>query len=463
MDADFYLLIFSIIFGLLLDFGAVLWLYIKYDIPIKDSLRKLWKEGYLEAFKQAWTNFIPVTKKVIGEIWKYIKERVPGIVKRFKEKFKAKPVRINYCSLFLYLSLKGVAKDYAYNLFPTEIYPAYAEQPPHIDVSFYTKSAITEDDEAEIIWALRAKFKDYMRIFHRIDCPCFAVPNVLDNYIGVILYYCVLPEDYPAYNNRCNQIMQMRSTPAFRPLTEADLPKTSDFVLGYRYEKWTTTGQVVPIIWNVAAAPHIMVSGPTSGGKSVYIKILLSQILATDASVCLCDYKGQSDYRGLLKDCSIGDQCDARLTQFCADFEKARELGEEDVWKILVFDEFGSFAASKEKKEWEKLMKTISSVVFMGRSYKYSIVLISQRFDADTIKTSLREQFSVKVYMGPTISQQAATILYPNSEVDKSTRLPPCCGYISTPKTDLDTIILPKVDIPALDRRLKALGENTQE
>lgn len=463
MDADCYTLIFSLIFGFFLIFIAMLLRYIKYGIPFKESLRMLWQEGILQSLKELPGD----TKKAIVEIWKYIKEHFPGIVKcivkRIVKFFHSDPEPVKHAfTRDLEFGLQDAVAKYTYNYLPPRISYFYSAQPSYIHISFYVKCAITDDIEAEIVWALTAVFQEYMDAYS-LNFLFQAFPYVKGNRIEVDIYYCESQTEYPAYQDKCDKIMQMRSAPAFKPLTEADLPKTFDLVLGYRYEKWTTTGQVDSIIWDVARAPHIMVSGPTSGGKSVYIKILISQILATGASVCLCDYKGQSDYRGLLNDCSIGDQCDARLTQFCTDFEKARELGEEDGWKVLVFDEFGSFAASKDKKEWEKLMKTISSVVFMGRSYKYSIILISQRFDADTIKTSLREQFSVKVYMGPTISQQSATILFPNSEVDKSTRLPPCCGYISTPKTDCDTIIIPKVDIPALDRRLKALGENTQE
>jgi hypothetical protein len=99
----------------------------------------------------------------------------------------------------------------------------------------------------------------------------------------------------------------------------------------------------------------------------------------------------------------------------------------------------------------------LSNLVFMGRSYGYHIILVAQRFDADIIRTNLRDQFGVKVYMGSGISQQAATMLFPNSEVDKSVRLEPYCGYISTPKVDVAVMITPKVDITALDRRLKAL------
>lgn len=456
MDADCYTFIFSLIFGFFLVFAGMLFRRVKYGIPFRESLRMLWQEGIVDGFKEFRTNFIPVTKKAINILWIWFKKGFAAIAAKRSVQEKHSFTPDLYCGLY------AVAANYTYKYLLTVIRYFYFPLPSYIKVSFYSKDAITDDIEAEIVWALTAVFQEYMDAY-RLNFLFQAFPYVKGNRIEVDIYYCESQTEYPAYQDKCDKIMQMRSAPAFKPLTEADLPKTSDLVLGYRYEKWTTTGQVVPIIWDVSRAPHIMVSGPTSGGKSVYIKILLSQILATGASVCLCDYKGQSDYRELVKDCSIGAECDARLTQFCADFEKARELGEEDGWKILVFDEFGSFAASKEKKEWEKLMKTISNVVFMGRSYKYSIVLISQRFDADTIKTSLREQFSVKVYMGPTISQQSATMLFPNSDLDKSTRLPPCCGYISTPKTDLDTIILPKVDIPALDRRLKALGENTQE
>lgn len=462
MTSDERTLIFSMIFSFFLIFVCMLLRYIKYGIPFRETLRTLWQEGIVDGFKEMRKNFIPVTKTILGKIWEYAKKKAPKTIEKIVKFFHLdpKPVKLDYCTIVLYLSLQNALSGYAYTPFPIEVSSAYLEQPPHIDVSLYTKSAVTNNDRDAIAWVVSATFKRYMRIFYRLNCPCFAVPYVLHNHIKVVLYYCILPEDYPAYTNMRNQIMRMFAAPVFKPLTEADLPKTSGIVLGYSYEKWTTTGQVDPILWDVAKAPHAMVSGSTGGGKSVYIKILLAQLLEAGASVCVCDYKGQNDYRGLVKDIATGADCDARLTRFCADFEKARELGEDKEWKILVFDEFGSYVASKSKKEREELMGAISNVVFMGRSYKCTIVLVSQRFDAETIKTSLREQFGVKVHMGETISKEAATMLFPNSDVDKSQRLPLCCGRISTPKTDYDIITVPKVDIPALDRRIKELGDN---
>ena len=466
MTSDDRTLIVSLIFGGFLIFAGMLFRYIKYGIPFWKSLLELWQE-MLKGFKEFRKNFIPVTKKIIGEIRGYIKENRDSIWESIKEilssivKFiypDSEPVKHTFGPELEY-GLLAVLSGYAYSLLPIDILFFCSAIPSYIYVSLYTKGAITANDEAAIVWAVTAKFKGYMRVYG-LNFQYFAVSYVQGNHIEVYIYYCEYPAEYPAYTNKRNQIMQMRSAPAFKPLTEADLPKTSDIVLGYSYEKWTTTGKVDPIPWDVAKAPHAMVSGSTGGGKSVYVKLLLTQLLEAGASVCACDYKGQNDYRGLLKDIATGADCGDRLTRFCADFEKVREQGGDGKWRVLIFDEFGSFVAAKEKKEREELMKAISNVVFMGRSYKYSIVLVSQRFDADTIKTSLREQFGVKVHMGETISKEAATMLFPNSDVDKSERLPLCCGRICTPKTDYDIITVPKVDIPALDRRIKELGDN---
>lgn len=229
MTSDERTFIFSLIFGFFLIFAGALKRKIKDDIPLKETYLMLWREGVVGGFKEFRKNFIPVTKKIIGEIRGYIKENqdaiwesIKGILSSIVKFFHpdSELVKLNYCTIFLYFSLQRTAKGYADHLSSIEIYSAYLEQPPHIDVSFYTKGAITEENEAEIVWALKAKFKEYMRIFNGFDCPCFAVPNVLDNYISVILYYWVLPEDHPAFNTRRHQIMQMRSTS--RPINEAD-------------------------------------------------------------------------------------------------------------------------------------------------------------------------------------------------------------------------------------------------
>lgn len=418
----------------------------------------LWQEGIIDGFSTFLAEVRPVLKAAVATLRIYIKRAVAFIA----EYLRSEPQKHTFTS-DLYYGLQAAVSGYAYTPFQPVIDVVYFPLPSYVYVSLYSKSAITEEVKAEIVWALTAKFREYIS-FYGLNFQLHTVPYVQDNYIEVYLYYCEVLAEYPAFQRRCKQIMKMMAAPVFRPLTEDDLPKTPDgLVLGYSYDKWISTGQAVPILWDVAAVPHIMVSGPTGGGKTVYIKTLLVQLLAAGASVCVCDFKGHNDLRGFVKDFAAGSDCDALLARFCADFEKAREQDGDGRRRVLIFDEFGSYAASKEKKDFETLMRTISNLIFMGRSYGYSIILIAQRFDAETIRTSLREQFGVKVYMGSAISQQAATMLFPNSELDKSNRLPAYCGYFSTPKIDLGTLTIPKVDIPALDRRLKSLGVRSTE
>ena len=262
----------------------------------------------------------------------------------------------------------------------------------------------------------------------------------------------------------CRQATYLNVERTCPPLPEQLEIKGRGVVLGYKFDNWQSSGQVVPIMWEPKRANNILVAGGTGGGKTVYIKKLLEQLLVEGASITVCDYKNFNDYGAFRGDSyAVGDDCDAMLKKFCDDFEKVRQSGVTDGKRhVLLFDEWGSYTASKSKKEYDELMKTITSVIQQGRSFLYTCILCSQRFDAtDTLKGNLKEQFHIKVFMGASISTQSAISLYPNSEIKKSARLQEYCGYISTPTTDLEVIITPKVDIQALDRRIEQLSSKT--
>lgn len=197
MDADCYTLIFSLIFSLLLVFSAVLWRYLKYDIPIKESLRMLWQEGIIEGFKEFRANFIPVTKKVIGAICGFIKEKF--IDKLFHS--DPESPKYNLLNLELEYYLKRAVSGYVSKSFEAEINGAYDPIPSYVYASLYTKSAITEDVETEIVWALTATFKEYMKSCGH-NFPCFPVPYVQNNHIKVYIYYCEFETERQAYQSR---------------------------------------------------------------------------------------------------------------------------------------------------------------------------------------------------------------------------------------------------------------------
>lgn len=429
------------------------WWYAKRShVSYKTALLVLWREGVVTGFKGASVSFIATVKAVLS----YAERLMVALY----EYLKPAPLKHEFTPDLRYAVYSAI-KEYAYTPFQPVIEVRYTPLPSAVYVGFYTKSAITTETTAEVLWHVQAAFQEYLTCYG-LDVDYTAVPYVNDNKIELWLYYAETPCEYPAYREACRQAMLMKADPLFQPLPESVVPPTAELVLGYRYEPWRSSGQVVPIVWDLETAPHLMLTGPTGGGKTIFIKALLQRLLLAGADVTICDFKGYGDLRGFVSDYAAGKDCDAALSAFCADFERTRETGTTHMRKVLIFDEFGSFSASKPKKEADELMRMMANLVFMSRAYGYHVILVAQRFDADVLRTNLRDQFGTKIYMGTSISQQAATMLFPNTEIDKSTRLDPYCGYISTPKTDKDILLMPRMDIPALDRRLRQLGKKSE-
>ncbi|MBE6914209.1 MAG: hypothetical protein E7472_04660 [Ruminococcaceae bacterium] len=450
---DLYWLIISVTFLIASVLCSCCWYAKRQHTSFKTALLVLWNDGIVDGFKCGGRSFLPTVKTAASVTWSYTKR----LALAFLEYIKPPPPKHVFAP-GLYQEIFEIAQDYAYAGFQPVIKAIYTPLPSYLYVSFYTKSAISEELAAEITWHIEAKFQEYQDIYGL----CFdstAIPYVLNNYYELRLYYVEHPAEYTFYRTVCRQAMLLRAAPEFRPLLESDVPPSTDLVLGYRYESWRDSGQIVPIVWDMGTAPFALISGPTGAGKSVYLKSLIEQLLLSGAEITICDFKGYGDLRGFVKNYAEGKDCDAALMAFCDAFERDREAGRRrETRKVLVFDELNSFMLSKSKREADEVIRRISSLVFLSRAYGYNIIWSGQRFGVDVVPSSIRDQFNVKVYLGSSISVQAATMLFPNSEIDKSVRLPPYCGYISTPKTDCDVLITPKLDIPALNRRLKTLG-----
>lgn len=412
----------------------------------------LWTECIVAGVKAARRSFVPTVKAAASTAWLYVKRWAA-----FWEYLKPAPMK-HVFTPDLYYGLRDAIMEYVYAPFQPVIDARYTPYPSAVYVAFYTKSAITEEIATEVCWHVQAKFQEYM-LYYTLSFDFTIVLYVKDNHIEVWLYYCEYPSEYLAYRECCRRAMLMKAEPAFRPLPESAVPPTADLVLGYRYETWASTGQISPIMWDSALAPHVLIAGPSGGGKTVYLKLLLERLMLSGIAVTVCDYKNYGDLRSFITDYAAGNDCDTALSTFCANFEYARAHGLTGERRALLFDEFGAFAASKTKKEYEELMRTLTNLVTMSRAYGYHLIFVAQRFDSDsTINGKLKEQFGVKVHMGYAISPQSATMLFPNADIAAGERLQPYCGYISTPKVDKDVLIVPKVDIPALDQRLKELG-----
>ncbi len=228
--------------------------------------------------------------------------------------------------------------------------------------------------------------------------------------------------------------------------------------LGWWRKDWER-GIKIPVHWNTSSSPHLLISGITGGGKTVLAQTVINQLLNTNAMLSIADYKAGGDWSDIVPNYGEYLQCDEIIDSFYKSFTEAIQTKKHEN-RFLLFDEFSSYALTKDSKDLKTLMSKISHIAFMGRSFGYHLILISQQFNARVIDTAIREQFGTKVYMGSTISTESATMLFPNSEIDKSVHLPKCCGYISLPEKEIGVLQIPYIREPdKLKRLLEIKGQ----
>lgn len=214
--------------------------------------------------------------------------------------------------------------------------------------------------------------------------------------------------------------------------------------IGYNFEG-SKLGLRVPVYWDTIKIPHLLIAGVTGGSKTVSAQMIVNQLLDYDADIFICDFKAGGDWDGIISLYAEYIDCDGLLRSFYESFvETISNKGHEN--KFLIFDEFSSYALSKDTKAFKELMSIISHIAFMGRSFGYHLILISQVFNAKVLDTAVREQFGIKIYMGSSISTESATMLFPNCEIDKSIHLPRFCGYVSMPEKGLSVIRMPYLE-----------------
>lgn len=233
-------------------------------------------------------------------------------------------------------------------------------------------------------------------------------------------------------------------------------------VVGFSATDWQTAGYQNPFSWDTEKVPHALISGTTGGGKTVLAQYVVNQLLDLKVDISICDFKAGGDWDNVISDYAEYTDCDVVLENFYGSFcdtIKKKEHKE----NYLLFDEFSSYAMSKDSKGFKELMAKISHLAFMGRSFGYHLILISQQFNAKVLDTAIREQFGIKIYMGSTISTESATMLFPNCEIDKSQHLPRFCGYISMPERDLETIMIPYIENPERLKKLLIKKGNTRQ
>lgn len=187
---------------------------------------------------------------------------------------------------------------------------------------------------------------------------------------------------------------------------------------GENFNYWDTD-----VMWNFIIYAHLLICGATGSGKTVALKGLLYWAafwIPYGVKLWLCDFKnedfafceGAPRYYGFTR-CADG------LNDFYTAFQ-ARQSGEDDGrnFLLLVFDEWGAYLSTLDKKQAEAAKAKLSTLLMLGRSFNVHVIISQQRADAEYFAKA-RDNFGAILGMG-NLSKEAKEMLF--SEVKEQMR-----------------------------------------
>lgn len=193
------------------------------------------------------------------------------------------------------------------------------------------------------------------------------------------------------------------------------------------------------IYWNFDEHPHLLLSGGTGGGKTVFLMSLI-KALAEYGYVDICDPK-KSDFTGL-KDIPVFHkrvffekedmiQCLKENVEFMdkryqamtshPDFSPGKRYSAYGFKpKFIVFDEWAAFMASlnNDYKSMGLVEEYLTQIILKGRQSGVFFILGLQRPDGEFIKTALRDNFMKRVSVGH-LEDTGYTMMYGDANRNK--------------------------------------------
>nr|WP_062201978.1 FtsK/SpoIIIE domain-containing protein [Streptococcus sp. DD04] len=181
------------------------------------------------------------------------------------------------------------------------------------------------------------------------------------------------------------------------------------------------------VTYSPVKCPHILISGGTGSGKSVFISFLILELLKRQSTVYIADPKN-SDLGSLSH--YIGDRYVAstpnniaRIVRLAVEEMQERyqymrdnfqyvsnftDHGFKSVW--LIFDEMGAFQASgtdkKSKEVISEVMDGIKQIILLGRQAGVFILISAQQMRSDsTLSTDLRDNLGLRIALGANSSE----------------------------------------------------------
>lgn len=212
------------------------------------------------------------------------------------------------------------------------------------------------------------------------------------------------------------------------------------------------------IQWDTASAPHIAVAGVTGTGKTYCTKLICAKVAKhiTNSQIVLCDFKGDNDFI-FLSECERFyrfDACLAGLNSFYNSFLDIQRTGCTNGFNMLVFDEWGSFINSLDKKEAEDAKKKLSNLLMLGRSFDFHVLLSQQRLNAEDFGKS-RDQFNLVLLLGNASKEVVSMLFHDYKDCIENNRQRGT-GYMLINGADFLPFIVPKIaSIENVDNAIK--------
>ena len=216
------------------------------------------------------------------------------------------------------------------------------------------------------------------------------------------------------------------------------------------------------ISWKYDKLPHMLISGDTGSGKTIFLLIVIKELLESGAVLHIRDPKKAdlSFLSRIMTDVHYSTESIMECVETFYEGMEARydEMQEHPDFRMganyakvgltphfLIFDEYVAFMDTLAKKEWEEVMKLIRIIIMKGRQAGYFIILACQRPDAKYLGDGVRDQFGFRVALG-SMSASGYTMMF--GGIDKQFKEKDIAGrgYVNTGSGVVTEYYTPYVD-----------------
>mgnify|MGYP001011002796 CR=1 FL=1 len=216
------------------------------------------------------------------------------------------------------------------------------------------------------------------------------------------------------------------------------------------------------ISWKYDKLPHMLISGDTGSGKTIFLLIVIKALLESGAVLHICDPKKAdlSFLSRIMPDVHYDTESIMECVEAFYEGMETRydEMQEHPDFRMganyakvgltphfLIFDEYVAFMDTLAKKEWEEVMKLIRIIIMKGRQAGYFIILACQRPDAKYLGDGVRDQFGFRVALG-SMSASGYTMMF--GSIDKQFKEKDIAGrgYVNTGNGVVTEFYAPYVD-----------------